>query len=126
MATLYEDLKGYFLSKALVQQGAIFSDTMMDQPNSAVAIYEYQGNSTLPQIQSATRSIQIVTRDVNAKTSKDKADALYRSLITEDGILDLPGRTCMIQLRQTPFKLKVDAAERTYYCFNIGITTNND
>jgi hypothetical protein len=127
MANLLDDFSTYFITAGIATAGAIFQDTMLDGPDDAIAIYEYQGSSSFPQIASSERSIQIVSRSKSAPTAKSKADALHGSLIVEDGILNLtPARWGVFDLRQPPYRMKVDSQARVYYCFNVGVATYND
>lgn len=127
MANLLQDFETYFTTMGVITAGAFYKNTMLDTPDSAAAVYEYQGSVGLPQIASALRSIQIVARDKTDAGARAQINLLYNSLVTDDGILDLaPLRWSMIALRQPPFKMKVDTAGRTYYCFNVGVTTYTD
>jgi hypothetical protein len=127
MSDLITDFESYFISLGHVVIGGIHHDTILDIPDTIVAIYEYQGAPNTPQIASVDRSIQIVTRDKSATNAKLKARVLYDALKTDDGILNLTTeRWCMIYLRCTPYKMKVDTKDRVYYCFNLGVTTYED
>lgn len=126
MADILVDLKAY-----LVEQGIsakiIFRDTMPDAPDRAVALYEYQGTSPMAQIAGSTRSIQIVTRSTGSDDAKDLSRQIHKLLQTEDGEIHLTeDRWGMLHLRQTPFKMKTDESKRSYFVFNIGITTDNE
>lgn len=125
MKDLLLDLETYFVSNGIVTSA--FRDTILNEPDTAVALYEFQGSNGLPQIAGALRSVQVVSRDCSATAAKAKAKELYNALITEDGIINLTSeRWCLLSLRQPPFKIKVDDAGRVYYGFNIGVTTYND
>lgn len=129
MSDLLLDLTNYFKNNALVQGDGIdtFRDTAPESPDSLVVLYEYQGDPIVPQVASVNRSVQVVVRDKSATTSKTKARSLYNALVTEEGIINLTTtRWCMISLRNTPVKIKVDDQSRIYYGFNLGITTYND
>lgn len=127
MADLLEDFGTYFSSAGLVTPSAFGMDQMPDKPASCVAVYEYAGGNGEQQVAGVLRSIQIVARDESARAAKAKANALYNALDTEDGILNLtPERWCAIQLRQPPFKMRVDNQNLTYYAFNVGVNTFND
>lgn len=127
MANLLEDFQTYFITAGLATTANSFLNIMQDSPDSAVAIYEYQGSGSLPQIGAVTRSIQVVARDKSVVGVLTSINNLYRSLVTEEGILNLtPERWTVIDLRQPPFQLKVDTAGRTYYCFNVGVVTYID
>lgn len=126
MSNLLVDFATFFTA-ANIATSAYGYDMMPDSPDSAVAIHEYQGHGSLPQIGSSSRAIQFVARDAGAEQSKRIADALYRALGSEDGIVTLTAeRWVMIGLSQLPFKLKVDERSRTYYAFNAVVTTFQD
>jgi Bacteriophage minor capsid protein len=126
MPDLLADFETYFLAQGITS-GAYFKDTTLDTPSDCVSIFEYAGGGSYGQIAGTSRSIQIVARDEKATLAKAKASELYKALQTEDGILNLTAeRWCTIFLRQTPFKMKVDSQGRTYYCFNVGVTTYID
>lgn len=125
MPDLLEDFETYFKNNEVTD--TIFRDTMLDSPDEAIAVYEYGGASGLNQVASVDRSVQIVARSKSATTAKERARKLYATLVTEDGILNLTElRWTLLNIRQVPFKMKVDEAGRTYYCFNVGVTTYND
>lgn len=127
MKDLLMDLEAYLTSVSLSGRPPIFKDNMLDSPDTAIALYEYQGNAPLPQIAGTLRSVQVVTRAKVPFQAKQLANEVYKHLQTEEGILNLTEeRWCVLTLRQPPFKLKVDNSGRTYYCFNLGITTYND
>lgn len=129
MSDLLQDFIQYFTDNNIVQGDGIdaFRDAAPEAPDSLVVVYEYGGDSTVPQIASANRSIQIVARDTSATAAKLKARELFTALETEEGILNLTTqRWCMIHPRNTPFKIKVDGQSRIYYGFNLGVTTYND
>lgn len=121
------DFEAYFVSRGLADPTSFFKDTMLDQPDTAIAVYEYTGFAGLPQISGVFRSVQVVSQAKSAADAKTKADALYASLLTEDGILNLtPERWAVLRPLQTPFKIKVDNFGRSYYGFNVRIITYSD
>jgi hypothetical protein len=127
VSDLLQDFETFYTALGLVSAGTFFRDTMPDKPDSSTALYEYGSSLPVPQIAGALRSIQVVTRDLNATTAKTKARALFNALETEDGILYLTvDRWTTISLKQLPFKLKVDDKERVYYCFNLDVITYKD
>lgn len=127
MNDLFSDFESYFREKNVLGNAAIFFDATQDDPHRAVTLYEYQGLTGLPQVAGAVRSMQIVIRDSTVVSAKALANEIYRSLLTEDGILNLtPTRWCMIVLKHPPFKVKVDDKGRPHYGFNVGITTYID
>lgn len=100
---------------------------MGEEPELAVALYEYEGVSPIPQITSVTRPVQVVVRSKSASQAHKLSSDIYKSLLTENGIINLTvDRWSAISLRQVPFKFKTDEAGRVYYCFNLSLTTYID
>jgi hypothetical protein len=127
MADLLEDIDKYLGQMTLTKGQKVYYDTMLQAGDDAIGIYEYQGTVPLPQVSGASRSIQIVTRSKSVLVAKKLANAIYKSLLTEDGVLNLTAeRWALVIPRQTPFKLKTDDSGRTYYAFNVVITTYID
>lgn len=125
MADLLQDFESYFKSKNV--NTLIFRDTMPDKPDNAIALYEYQGSRDFPQIEGATRPVQVVVRDKSATAAKVLARQLYNLLQTDDSILYLTAeRWATVYLKEPPFKLKADDKDRIYYCFNVITTTYED
>lgn len=126
MTDLLSDIKAFLVTKGM--DGDITSiDAIGEDPDTAIALYEYQGSNPLVQIPGVDRSVQIVVRDLSAAKSKALSRKLYSYLKTEDGIINFtPSRWALIHLRQSPFKMKVDESNRTYYVFNVGVTTHED
>lgn len=126
MADLLSDIKKYLVQKG-VKASEIFIDSIPNSPDKAVAIYEYQGSSPLAQIAGVSRSVQIVTRSKSAGEARETAISIYRSLKTESSIINFTAeRWAAIHLRQPPFKFKVDESGKTYYSFNMNVTTYED
>ena len=125
MTDLLQDFENYFKSKGV--DTPIFRDTIPDKPDNAIALYEYQGAGGLPQIEGATRPVQIVVRNKSATAAKVLARQLYNLLQTDDSILYLTAeRWATVYLKEPPFKLKADDKDRIYYCFNAITTTYED
>lgn len=124
MAGLLSDIKAYLVGNSLIASSSIFEDSMPDSPDFVAALYEYQGTAPLPQIAGYSRSVQVVVRSKSYAQAKAKCDQFFEALNTEDGILYLtPDRWTLTILLQAPFKMKVDAGNRVYVCFNASITT---
>lgn len=125
MTGLLNDFVTY-LKAGLTKPPVFYTDIMLDEVGreTAVAVYEYTGSTGIPQVEAIHRSIQIAVRGKKHQEAKNIAFELYKMLRTEDGIIFLtPQRWGTINLRQSPFKLKVDEKGRPYYAFNLGITT---
>lgn len=127
MPDLLTDFESYFNVSSLLTSWVLYKDTILDTPDDAIAVYEYQGGTGIAQVAGAERSIQIVTRSKSAFAAKTKANALYGVLQSDDGIINLTAvRWTVMSLRQPPFRFKVDNQARVYYCFNIGVVTYED
>jgi hypothetical protein len=127
MADLMVDFQSYFVDQQLIPPNSMMMDIALVNPDAAVICYEYGGSGSLPQIDGVTRALQFVCRDTNAKVARTKIHLLYKSLMSEDGILSLSAtREIAIYLQQPPFRLKVDEKGRVYYCFNTLVTTQID
>lgn len=125
MANLFDDFETFFVSKGLVS--VLYKDAMPDEPDQAVAIYQYGGYSPLPQVDGEVFYLQIVVRDTSAYNARLTCTTIYKSLSTSNGIINLtPQRWCLLMMNQTPFKLKVDTSNRTYYVFNMDVTSYID
>lgn len=121
---LLDNLETFIRSSGVDGPVPIFKDTMQENPDLAVCIYEYQGGAPTAQIASVHRSIQIVVRGKRVSEVRGLIHDIYKVFDADDPIFHLtPARWCMIHLRDTPFKFKVDESNRNYYCFNMGITT---
>lgn len=128
MTDLLRDIETYLVAKGVVGSARVCIDTMLEYDGTTIALYEYSGKTPLPQITGAVRSVQVVVRDRSAATSRDTARAIYAVLTPgDDGIKYLtPERWCMLFIKQPPFKIKVDDAGRSFYGFNVDITTYVD
>jgi hypothetical protein len=125
MADLLAEVEQYMIAKGVVN--ILYRDYMPDTPVACAAVYEYSGYVPEVQIAGAYRPIQFVTRDTSATVSRKLAYDLYHALITDDGVLYLNDqRWCVIELKQTPFKLKQDQAGRILYVFNAALVTYID
>lgn len=113
-----------YLSNSGIESGIIHLDAIPSEPPKAVALYEYGSSVPSPQIAGAVRSVQFVARDKTATAAKQMAWAMFKALDSEEGIVALsPERHAVVELKQVPFKLKVDTAGGVSYAFNANITT---
>lgn len=123
MNPLLEQLEQHLIASGVTVP--IMLDTLMEKPDDAVAIYEYQGINALPQFAVSLRSIQIVVRAKTVAKATLLIGSIYNMFLTDDGIVTIGTMApCPVNLRQRPFKLKTDEKGRLLYCFNMGITTN--
>lgn len=122
---LLEDIKTFLVNNGVVVP--INRDHMPDEPDTAIALYEYEGSLPSPQIAGATRPVQVVVRSKRPTEASELSYVIMKLLRTEDGILQLTeDRWSAINIRQVPFKMKTDEAGRVYYCFNSYFTTYLD
>lgn len=125
MADLIVDFRTFFIAQGITD--AIFLDSMLEEPDTAFCIYEYVGATPGAQIAGADRMIQIVSRHTTPAEAKANCSRLYHLLESESGVKHLtPERWGVINLKHPPVKLKVDSSGRTYYFFNLVITTYID
>lgn len=129
MAYLLDDIADYLVGKG-INTSSLFVESMPDGaniPKEIVTLYEYQGTSTIAQMDSTTRQVQVVTRSSSTVKARTLASAIHKFFRSEDGILELANsRWATVHLNQPPFKLKVDEAGRSHYAFNMSITTQED
>lgn len=122
MADLLNDIEDFLIGKGIITSA--FIDTMNSTPDDAVALYEYAGQTGLAQAGVSNRSVQVVARSRMSIDAKNMALDIYNALTSDNHIVNFTQeRWAMVYLRQPPFKLKVDQNERTYYVFNMGVTT---
>lgn len=104
-----------------------FRDFTPEEPDSLVALHEYSGDPASLHDPAVHRSIQVVSRSLDADAARQKAVEVFKAFQEaqmEDGRVDLtPERWGQIYLRQPPFLMKRDENDRAIYVFNIGITT---
>lgn len=126
---LLKDFETYFREQNLLGKYKCTYDGAQDSPSDLIMISEYIGSPVVSQIDGAARSVQILVRDKQDNTEKARAKAheLFRSLKTEDSVVQLtPYRWGVVTLRQAPFKMRTDTSNRVYYGFNLAIVTYLD
>jgi hypothetical protein len=105
----------------------IFRDFTPEEPDSLIALHEYAGDPASPYETAVHRSVQISARSTDADAARQKALSVFSAMQENRGTdcrLDLTTeRFGQVYLRQPPFFYKRDENDRTYYAFNIGITT---
>jgi hypothetical protein len=129
MANLLEDIVSFYIAESLVTGYGVdaFADTMPESPDACVAVYEYLGLPPSPDADISTRSIQICVRNKSANQARKNAVDLYNSINPTEQRQDLTiTRWALVAPKQVPFKLKVDTQGRTYYAFNLEVTTYAD
>lgn len=131
MAQLLQDIATYIVSKNLATGYGqdIFCDYLPEEPDNIIGLLEYRGSPDTPFDKDLHhRSVQILTRNVDADTAKSLALRLHGILTSQsvdfEPIEFTKNRWGLVYIRQTPFRLGTDKNDRALYCFNIGITTS--
>lgn len=105
----------------------IFRDFTPEEPDSLVVLHEYAGAPASLYDPAVHRSVQVSCRDKDADIARQTIVSIFKALTAAqnfDGkIVFTSDRWGQVYLRQPPFKLKIDENNRTYYVFNMGITT---
>lgn len=120
------DIASYFVDSGFAQGDGIdiFRDFTPESPDSLIALHEYSGEPAVAYDPNVHRSVQVLIRDYNADTAREKALSLFKSLISENHIVDFTEeRWGQVYLRQPPFRISTDEKDRVTYGFNIGVTT---
>ncbi len=123
------DIVSFLTTKNIVEGDGIdvFRDFTPEEPNSLVALHEYAGDPASLYDTRVHRSVQVIARDPDADVARQKAVEVFKAIQEaqgDDGRVDFtPTRWGQVYLRQPPFFMKRDENNRTYYAFNIGITT---
>lgn len=132
MSLLLEDMLTFLVDNGIctgLGEDA-FWDKLPDNPDSCIAIFEYEGMAEVPYEPDAIhRSVQIVCRAptaASAKATATRVHNLIRSSLDETGKVVYNGRFTQTSIRQAPFKLNEDKKSRVTYGFNLGITTSED
>lgn len=129
MNSLLLDIVLFLVSKQVVQGDGqdIFRDFIPEEPDAVVSLIEYKGTGGPLVDEAVNRSIQVTVRDKQADLARAKALEIYSALEqAQDGagkITFTSIRWGQVSLHQTPFKYKTDQNNRSYYCFNMSITT---
>lgn len=129
MALLGEDMATYLTGKNLVEGAGVdfFIDVEPAVPDNCVMLYEYPGDPYNPYSEITHRSFQLMVRNKSTDEARALSVSIYESLMSPNFNVQLTAdRLCQVYLRNPPFKLKTDENNRTFYCFNIGITTTID
>ncbi len=105
----------------------IFRDFIPEEPDSLVALMEYNGGPTHTIDPTVHRSVQVSVRDADPDVARQLAVDIFNSFVsTRDETCKMhftSNRWGQVYLRQPPFKYRMDKNNRTYYGFNVGITT---
>lgn len=123
------DIARFFAANSVVQGSGI--DTFLDfappEPDNLVYLMEYEGDPAIPWDKHVHRSVQITTRAKSAEYARLWSRDLFKTLqnaMDEDRRVQFTStRFGQVYLRQPPFRMQMDENTRTYFTFNVGITT---
>ena len=87
-----------------------------------MAVYEFGSRYVNPTNGAALRSVQCVARGTWAE-AHSTAWAMYNALNQANEEVILNSNTYLIKLQQIPFKFKKDELKRTYFAFNLIMST---
>ena len=129
MAALLLDITSFLVDNQLAAGDGIdtFRDFVPAQPNDIIMLGEYSGDPPHPVDDAVHRSVQIACRSTDPDIAHTKAQSIFNLLRAKQSdtlyVQFTVDRWGQVYLRQLPFKVKIDENDRTYYAFNIGITT---
>lgn len=130
MGGLLLDIVRYLEAEGIVKGDGIdaFRDFEPTAPDSILVLTEYQGQGPTPYDDLVHRSVQILVRGTDPTETRRWATEVYNSMAQGRGKKKkfTQDRWGQVYLRQPPFKIKVDEQGRSYYGFNVGISTYND
>lgn len=129
VADLLSDLATYLQARRVISGDGVdtFRDFTPDSPSSCVTLFEYPGTPDFMS-EAAARSVQVMVRDGNAESARQKAWAIYNVLnVPDDRIIYFTSTRWTITVpRQTPTKIGIDEHNKVLWGFNLAITTNGD
>lgn len=123
------DLATFLVTKgeATVLGTDVFCDSLPDDPDDCVVLYEYPGRVHPFSNVATHRNVQVAVRGASYEDARKKINRIFTLFDTpEDRIKYFGTRYGIVSAKQPPFKLDVDARERTIFVFNMGITTVRD
>lgn len=123
------DIVTYLTTNGAIEGDGVdtFRDFIPESPDNIVAITEYTGSPIVPHEPAAHRSVQVSVRNLSADAARVKANEIFKLFRSENSIIVFtPERWGQVSLRQPPFRMKTDNADRVTYGFNMGITTSLD
>lgn len=124
MSSLLKELGDFIIASGEAPSYTVLYDTRLEEPTNAVMLFEYPGVPTRD-AHAAIRAVQLVVRSA---TYEESMEVIYKLFALLDRPMDrvlwiTVDRYCIIQAKQTPFKLDVDKRQRIACCFNMLITT---
>lgn len=102
----------------------IFKDFIPDSSDDIVVVSEYTSLEVVPFANASVRSIQILCRSKSSNKAREKCWKIFDTFLSRIPITTIGGRTCVLALRNAPFKIEVDKKNRHLYVFNMGVTIN--
>lgn len=123
MRDFIQELLDYLVNEGVLL-GAEGKDIIPDEPDRATAIYELQPSYTSPITKAQVRNFQLQTRGATYIESLNDAWNMYEKLNnpTGEAEITISGTPYVIKLRSTPYKLKTDTLQRTYFFFNFSVS----
>lgn len=126
MVDLIGDIVNIIIEEQLAEAADvdIFKDFIPENPDDIVVVSEYSSLAVVPFANASVRSIQILCRAKSASKAREKCWKIFDSFLSKLPMTTIGGRTCVLALRNAPFKIEVDKKNRHLYVFNMGITIN--
>lgn len=129
MANLLEDVIAFYVDLGLVTALATdaFVDNMPDEPDTCLAVYEFVGGPRPAYSDIATRKIQVMCRAKSQVVARQNAIEFYNAIIPDAQRQDLTvQRWTVVESNTVPSKIKIDTKGRSYYMFDLELTTYID
>lgn len=126
MVDLIGDVANLIIGEELAQavDVDIFKDFIPDNPDDIVVVSEYSSLQVVAFANASVRSIQIVCRSKSNSKAREKCWKIFDTFLSRIPITTIGGRTCVLAIRNAPFKMEVDKKNRHLYVFNMGVTIN--
>lgn len=124
MVDLVSDVVNLIIGEELAEavDVDIFKDFIPDAPNDIVVVSEYSGSDIHPFANASVRSIQILCRAKTPSKAREKCWKLFDMFTNKIPMTQIGNHTCILALRNSPFKMEVDSKNRHLYVFNMGVT----
>lgn len=126
---MLEDIGQYLQDESIAVIGTdLFYNRMVDDPDDCVAIFEYGGSAPDHTMNpdpgtavSETIRVQVLVRSASNASARAKAREIFNKLDHFDGALSGVNYV-YISATSSPFYLKRDERERSYYACNYEVT----
>lgn len=103
----------------------VFPYVKPKSPDNIISLTEYKGSQVAQFTNTNVRSIQITVRNIRNMDAQTKIWKIYDLLHTDDNIIKIGNKICILSLRHTPMSIGVDEKGRYEWILNVGITYNN-